>query len=577
MCTGVASVTGLLLLAGLALGAQLAPNPSFEQGDVEPLGWRLEGKGAWEKAGRSGERSVSVTGDGKDSGFWRTTALAFDPGALYRVAFWTKGEAATGGCGVSGPSFANRDFSAQPGWQRHAFAFVAPNDTEGAYLRFGHWQVKGKVLFDDIELKPTQAVHERFGPGGGAAGVGAVVVHVGGAVAPIAGQPAGIVLGEGEEIVGNRYTFAAPLAGEGANHSRPLHTFRCGFNSNRWCFHDKAEVVCKHIIPGHQHTAATIEANCNYHASGKGFIDVSTNSADWATIATFEKVGRLKADVPKNLLPASILYTRLRAAGKEADTLRSKPGDFQIDDYLFTSTLDADLGEMRGATAYLDIQVSDPAFPVTVLSLPSAAPGSCWTVSINNLAGVQAKFGLKATVTDESGREVSKQGGASVSASVSIAVGGVGPGVPPPIAETTMQMSAGEPLRHPGTNTVTLIVTADGREVFRASALRKLPVLHDASYGYALPSDATCPLWWCEGPYKVSRSRPVPTAQLSAILIAAARNEYEPFQLVLRPEKDLRNVRIQCTSLVGDHPTRRPIKPGPPFDGRHIRVERVEY
>jgi len=555
----------LLVAAGRGQAAALV-NPSFEQGDVAPLGWRLEGQGAWEKAGRTGERAVSVTGTGQDSGFWRTTGPLFDPGALYRVAFWAKGEGATGGCVIAGPSFCNRDFSAQPAWQRHAFAFVAPNDTADAFLRFGHWQVKGKIVFDDIELKPTQAVHERFGPGGGvvvAGGANVVVNVIGGPggvqIAGLPGQQSGLVLGEGEEIVGNRYTFAAPLAGEGANHSRPLETFRCGFNSHRWCFDGKAEVVYKHLIPGHPHQAATVEANCNYHTGGKGFVDVGTDGADWTTVATFEKVGRIRAEVPKDLLPANALFVRLRADEKAG---------FQVDDYLFTSTLDADLGEMRGSTAYLDIQTADPAFPVTVLSLPSAAPTSGWSVSIRNLAGVPAKFALKATVTDESGREVAQQGGASVSASVSITVGGMGPGEPPPVQESTTQMSAGGPLRTPGNNTVTLIVTADGREVFKASALRKLPVLHDASYGYALPSDPNCPLWWCEGPYKVSRTRPVPTAQKPAIEVAAARHDYEPFQLVLRPKAELKNLRVQVSALKCGEATLAP---------EHIRVERVEY
>jgi hypothetical protein len=558
---------GLAALASRAFSAAPLSNPSFEQGDTEPLGWQLEGKGAWEKAGHTGERAVSVTGTGADSSFWRTTELKLEPNTLYRVSFWTRAERATGGCVISGPTFANRDFHPGAAWERHSYAFVAPAETVDAYLRFGQWNVTGKVLFDGVELKPTQAVHERFG-GGGAAGAAGAVIHVG---AP-PGQPGGIVLGEGEEIVGNRYTFAAPLAGEGANHSRPLDFFNCGFNSNRWCFHDKAEVVYKHLIPGRQQNAATLEANCNYHSSGKGFVDVSNDGHDWATIATFEKVGRIKAEVPKNLLPAQFIYVRFRASGKEADTLRSKPGDFQIDDYVYSATLDADLGELRGATAYLDIQVADPAFPVTVLSLPSAAPGSGWTVSIKNQAGAPAKFEMKTSVTDETGRELGKGGGASATGSVSVSIsvaGGVGVEVAPaPVADATMQMSIGEPLRHPGTNVVTLTVTADGRVVYKASATRKVSALHDASYGYALPSDPACPLWWCEGPYKVSRSRPVPTVQKPAIELAAPRHDHEPFQLVLRPKAELKNLRIQVSPLKSGEATLAP---------EHIQIEQVAY
>ena len=580
MYTHAAGIIGLLMLAGIAQAGQLAPNPSFEQGDAEPLGWQLEGAGAWEKAGRTGDRSISVAGTGKDSGFWRTTGLAFDPGALYRLAFWAKGEGATGGCGVSGPSFCNRDFSPQPSWQRHAFAFISPNDPEGAYLRFGHWRVKGKVLFDDIELKPTQAVHERFGPkGAAAAGARHVVINVVGGgpggvqIAGLPEQQDGIVLGEGEEIVGNRYAFAAPLAGEGANHSRPLASFRCGFNSNRWCFDDKAHVAYRHAVPGHQLTAASIEANCNYHTSGKGFIEASHDGAEWTPIAEFEKVGRIKAEVPKHFLPANVLYVRLRAAERSS---------FQIDDYLFISTLDADLGEMRGATAYLDIQTADPAYQVTVLSIPSAAPGSGWTVSIKSQGQPQAKLEMRSIVTDEAGRETVTRGGAAASASVSIAVGGIGPAVPQPVAETTAQLSGGEPLRQPGNNTVTLVITADGREVFRASAIRKVAVLDDASYGYALPSDPACALWWCEGPYKVSRTRPVPTAKKAAIEVAAPRHDYEPFQLVLRPKAELKNLRVQVSPLKraagSEDRLKAELRTGEAvLAPEHVRIERVEY
>ncbi|HUT32847.1 MAG TPA: glycoside hydrolase domain-containing protein [Planctomycetota bacterium] len=532
MCPHAAALIGLVLLGGSLFGAAPAPNPSFELGDDQPLGWRLEGHGAWDKAGHTGQRSVSVTGTGTDDGSWRTTDFAFEPNMLYRLAFWAKAERAAGGCVVSGPSFCNRDFSAQPGWQRHAFCFLSPGEVEDAFLRFGQWHLNTTVAFDDVELKTTQAVHEKLGD---------------------------LALGEGEEILGNRYTFTAPLGGEGANHSRPLFTFQCGFNSNRWTFSGGSEVIYRHELPPHQQTAATIEVNCNYHTGGAGVVEVGPDARAWTPVARFDKVGRVRAHVPKGLLPAPMLCVRLRG----------EPGaGFQVNEYVYSATLDADLGELRGDTAYLDIQAADPAFPVTVLSLPGAAPDSGWTVSIRNLAGAPARFGIQTSVTDETGRERVSKGRTSASASISIAIGGIGPAVPPPVVDATMQFKVGEPLRHAGTNTVGITVTADGRVVYKASALRKLPVLDDASYGYALPSDPNCPLWWCEGPYKVSRSRPVPTAKKAAIEVAAARHDHEPFQLVLRPKAELKNLRVQVAPLTSGAATLAP---------EHVRIERVEY
>ncbi|MBM4037092.1 MAG: DUF4091 domain-containing protein [Planctomycetes bacterium] len=555
--------------AACCCAAATLPNPSFEDGDAAPTGWRLQGKGAWEKTGRTGGRSVSVTGTGKDDGYWRTTDFAFEPNTVYRLAFWTKAERATGGCVTSGPSFCNRDFPAQPGWQRHAFCFLSPGEVADAYLRFGQWWAPTTVAFDDVELKPTQAVYERVGPGARAAAGGAnVVINVvagpgGVQIAGLPGQEGGMVLGEGEEVVGNRYTFAAPLNGEGANHSRPLDSFRCGFNSNRWTFSGGSEVVYRHELPPHRQMAAAIEANCNHHTGGAGIIEVGRDPRNCTQVARFDKVGRVKAEVPKDLLPAQALFVRLR--GEEG-------AGFQINEYTYSATLDTDLGDLRGDTAYLDIHTADTGFPVTVLSLPSAAPGSGWTVSIKNMTGQPAKFALKATVTDESGREVAQQGGASASASISIAVGGIGgPGVPQPIQEQTTQMRAGGPLRTPGNNTVTLVVTTDGREVFKASALRKVSVLDDASYGHFLGNLDPVEFWWCEGAYKVSQTRALPTPRAGKsipVTLHAARNEYEAAQLVLRAKADLKNLRIAVPQLKSIDAA---------LDPKHIRVDRVAY
>jgi len=509
---------GVAFAAACSFAATPLPNPSFEQGEQSPAGWQLQGKGSWQTSGHTGKRSVSVTGTGRDSSYWRTTNYRLEPNTLCRVSFWMKAERATGGCVISGPSFCNRDFRAQTGWQRRSFVFITPAEVGDAYLRFGQWHLATKVAFDDIELKPTEAVHEQFG---------------------------GITLGEGEEIGGSRYTFSAPLGAQGANHSRPLHTFRCGFNSNRWCFHDGAEVIYRHAIPGHDQVAATIEANCNYHSSGSGFIDVSADGKTWTNVAKFDRVNRVRTDVSKKLLPAEAIFVRFRAAGKETDTRDSKPGDFQINEYRYAATLDADLGTLRGSTAYLDIQTTHPDFPVTILSLPSATGSGNWKIAISPRAGKQADLQIAASVTTEKREEQVSRISASAAALVSVG-GGVGAPAAP-----TMQVAFSSPLRRAGTNILTLIITADGKEIYRASAQRHVASLHDASYGYLLPSDGPCQLWWCEGHHKVSRTRAVPTVKKPHIELAAARNEYEPFQLVLRPKADLRDLRVRLSPLKG--------------------------
>ncbi|MBL7139456.1 MAG: DUF4091 domain-containing protein [Planctomycetes bacterium] len=75
---------------------------------------------------------------------------------------------------------------------------------------------------------------------------------------------------------------------------------------------------------------------------------------------------------------------------------------------------------------------------------------------------------------------------------------------------------------------------------------------HAAGYGQALPmsSDAVG-LWWCPSGWKVSRLRGLPVDVGQAIRIAAAQNEVDAAQLILRPEQPLRGLTVQATDLKG--------------------------
>ena len=516
----------LALTAASCLAAGALPNASFEQGDTAPEGWKLEGKGAWDTTGRTGQRAVSVTGTGNDSSYWRTTSSPFAPGQLYRLSFWAKADRTTGGCVVSGPSFCNRDFRAKDEWQRNSFVFIAPAKLDAdAYVRFGQWHVGATVSFDDIELVPTQAVHQRFGD---------------------------IALGAGERVSGTSYTFEAPLRGEGANYSRPLASFACGFNSSRWVFYDGAHVVYRHAIVGHKQTAASVEINSGYYVSGRCTIDASTDGAKWTRIGQLAKAETVRVDVPAALLPADVLWVRLSGTGKEKDNLNSKPGNFQIHDYRYSATLDADLGNLYGATAFPQIQAVSPDFPVTILSFPAAAGAGeqVCRLEVTNRTAKPTTLRIRATATDEAG-------GTERS--------GVTAHVPPgAIATATLPCA----LRRAGTNTIGLSVTRGRTDVYRATATREVAMLHDATYGYALPADTACALWWCEGTYKVSRSRAVPTATATGIDMSAARNEYEPAQLVLRPKAELHNLRVRVSPLTSKQAA---------IGTDHIRVDRVAY
>ncbi len=97
-------------------------------------------------------------------------------------------------------------------------------------------------------------------------------------------------------------------------------------------------------------------------------------------------------------------------------------------------------------------------------------------------------------------------------------------------------------------------------------------ILYDSSYGYRLPSPPEVAVWWCEATWKVGRERALPQATNTAVQIEAARNEYEPFQLVLRPQVTLSNVTVSAGNLV-----RQGGPPNATISATNIQVCLVEY
>jgi hypothetical protein len=105
-----------------------------------------------------------------------------------------------------------------------------------------------------------------------------------------------------------------------------------------------------------------------------------------------------------------------------------------------------------------------------------------------------------------------------------------------------------------------------------ALARAQQPAILDDSYGYQLASPPECPVWWCEATYKVGRARALPTNASERVEIAAARNEYEPFQLVLRPPATLSNVTV----AIGDF-TRQGGGPAATISHTNVEIAFVDY
>ena len=279
----------LPLLLSLLLGSpESAPsqkitlaNPSFERGQTTPQSWSLSsGRGEWLKGDASdGERAITVTGDGEDNNYWRSASLPFAPTATYQIAFRARNLGATDGTPVTGPVFCNRDLGRIAAeWTEYRSIFVTPAavDTGNAWVRFGQWHADGTIAFDQVELTRVQ---------------------------PLYLEENGVVLGDGELIQGNEYSFIAPFNAQSRNHSRPLMRHACGFNTYRWVF-GAADLWPDPLPPLH----APID------------IPAGVNQPIW-----------VRAGIPSDAAPGTYSGTlRLRAPGYSADV------PLQVEVYDFT-------------------------------------------------------------------------------------------------------------------------------------------------------------------------------------------------------------------------------------------------
>ena len=476
------------------------PNPAFARGDSLPAGWRLAGEGRWRTI--DGDPAIVARGRGRDSSWWRSIPLSFEAGGLYRLRFLARRlKGGAGGTAAAGPAFANRDLGDPgPRWRPFSFSFAAPADSyRDRRLRLGQYRLNGAVAFDDIELDRLRAVH----------------------------RPAGedLRLGRGERIEAGRYVFDSPQHTPMANISRPLESHDARFNTFRWVFVPGQRVVFRHRVGDLPQQEARIRVNVNHHTGGRLVVEVSAGDG-WTPLGEVRNVAAASFDVPDSLLPAAEVRVRLRAAGED--------GALQVDDYGYEARLDGPAPEAEGATLLLAESGPAGSLRCRVEDPGRVRPGLADTVRllVHNGAAEEQTGRVRAVV---------------------VALGEEPPeGGWRPAALRPGENRLAVPFRITGTGDRVLHIQVEADGLWRAQADLHLSVLHAEGYGERLSAEGADPaVWWASSGWKVSRSRAPPERPGEAMVIEAAGNETEAAQLVLRPERALRDLRLRPTDLTG--------------------------
>ena len=507
------------------------------------------GEGDWRIV--DGDRVLVSLGNSQQTSFWRSDPVGFAASQLYRLRFRARRivGAAGGGTVMSGPAFANRDLGTiDDHWRTFTSFFVAPHpsripqpDASRDWLRFGQWHMEGEVAFDDLELHRVQSVHLQY--------------------------DGGLILGEGEAIHGGTYTFQAPQRTNLANFSRPLRRHDAGFNTHRWVFGAGDHVQFRHEIGRFRQDEASLFVNVNYHTGGRLIIEARPGPAGaWTRLGEAVAAGGATFAVPAHLLPADTLDVQLRADSGPIDNEqtgdRVDPGSFQVDEYRYEAALSGDPPDGSGSTTMVTVIAQTDSVACRVDVAGALQPGQADTILL--AVELQGRSARRA-----------RQGLLEARARAVIAGLGETPGLDD---WCSVQLLPGKndlslPYVVTGIGDRVLHVQLQGRDttsdddvwesLWRAELDVHASILHADDFGELLSTDAGVDVWWAASGWKVSTTRQSPTKRGPAMHVAAARNEAEAAQLVLRPQQVLRDLVVHVTDLIGP-------------EGEHISADAID-
>ena len=495
-----------------ALTVPVVPNPSFEQGtDGKPLGWSGVGKVAWTKGDAAdGSQYVSVSSGAapeKEGGIdeeigWLSDPVSLVPGVAYELRFrcrYRPENLFAPANAFVGPECARLLIRLEGSqlvspWRSHSVRFVAPAapPTNGQRIYLGQYQLKGTIDYDDIELYPIRLAESSVDE---------------------------MLLGQGERIAGNNYSFTAPFGDKAfRNVSRALESCNNVFHENRWRFSSPGDsVVYRHEIAGRKQLSAALSLSVMFHEAtswGLG-LEVSTNGKDFRKVATIKQDNPTKVEIPADLLPASTVWVRL----SNDTTDNSKPVFFQVPGYEYTATLDGTPVTATGQTAALTVLGEDAA--VEVQPLASTSSQAVFSLTARNVGKEPIEISPALTVSHDNSEEKKYRG-----VPVKLAPG-----------ETT---NVAIPYSTDAAGLYKLQFSLGKNLNTRLATTTFVSIIDANNYGELLPSASPgVGLWWASSGWKVNRTRPLPTAKGEAVRISLAGNEAESAQIVVRPETAL--------------------------------------
>lgn len=475
-----------LFLTALPAWAQ---SIQFDFGSADQ--WKLSGQAGRRLDKAEGVRGsvLEITGDGTYSNSWKSSAVKLIPSeegkiSTGRLRFKVRRTSGSGG-GMTGFDFANYDIPVTSEWKTVTLTFIIPSGTTSSVIHLGQWMSQGTLQFAELEFF---YVSPAFAPSG---------------------------LGNHEDLIKDqkRYLFTSQWGKDCGNFNRTIESVKVSYNTDRWCFGGKSQLVYRFDAPqslGGKFYTGALNFTIGYYVSGTLTAALSTDHKNWTELTSLNKSGSADARLPEFKDGVKTIWIRFQSVPKT---------NLQLHTMKFNASLDsATVGKKTSATSEPVKQEEN--------SVRSAENGRTrfWEL-------LEGDSGFP--IPDES--ELSKKL----------------PGQQ--IFEKTVQWT-------------------DAAGQARKAKIRCEYYVSDfyrEDFGYRLGLGNDCPIWWCESTYKVTRKRNVPTGLSKPLELSAAKNDYESLQIVLRPETDRQLKSIAISDLKNAQ--------GKKIDSKNIEIREVLY
>ena len=405
------------------------------------------------------------------------------------------------------------------------------DDLSQVRLAVGRWDSMKTIRFTEPTFVPICPLYKIIWEGADTAGA----------------KESFLALGTGERIEGTHYTFNAFTNEDNGNFSRSLYYYDAAFNTNRWRIKKNQRVVYRFDLRSVglagslaeeplRFLSGNVSVEVQYLSAGRCLVEMSVDGQNWSIIGTADKSASIVGTAEELFSsPVETIYIRCRADET------CEENDFQITSLGLDAQVDTDRFSGQGETIFADVDDNrsnpDTRFSATPLYFDKKNI-FCKVTNNTNEARVWPTFSYSATV----------DGGEPVTCAA--AVERINTADDAPLAAGDSALYAVDLSRHPsGRDMIELTCRFD--KSYRFSQKIFPCFVQDYTHPLAAGGEAL-DLSWCEPDCRVPRSPlSVTMKEPAPIAIAAPRNDFESFQVVVRPKGDLANLAAHASDLIG--------------------------